>query len=286
MPNAAAGTPGSASLHALYASHVGKVSDKWASYLTLYDELFASRRQRATSILEIGVQNGGSLDIWAKYFPNAEHVTGCDINERCRQLAYDDPRIRVVVGDATDAAIAAKVVDTAGAFDIVIEDGSHYPADVIAAFLLYWPHVKPGGLFVAEDLHCDYFPSHFGSISRRDTANRFFAQLTHLINHEHWAGVVPLESLFRNFALKVPLAAANLIGSIASISFFNSVVVVRKAASVADTLLGERCIVGDLAAAEPAVLHLRSSGNTGLAASHERPAVTTAVPSFSSLFRS
>jgi len=59
-------------LLALYQAHQGKVSDKWGSYLQSYNDLFASYSNQPVRILEIGIQNGGSLEIWAKYFPNAE----------------------------------------------------------------------------------------------------------------------------------------------------------------------------------------------------------------------
>jgi len=43
----------------------GKVSDKWDSYLPIYDRLFGPRKDDAIGLLEIGVQNGGSLEIWS-----------------------------------------------------------------------------------------------------------------------------------------------------------------------------------------------------------------------------
>jgi O-antigen biosynthesis protein len=85
------------SLTELYLAHQGKVSDKWASYLTAYDDIFGPYRERPMRILEIGVQNGGSLEIWSRFFPKAEHIVGCDNNSKCENLKYDDLRISVVV---------------------------------------------------------------------------------------------------------------------------------------------------------------------------------------------
>ncbi|MFZ4216033.1 hypothetical protein ACOZB2_32335, partial [Pantoea endophytica] len=53
-------------LKQLYQQHEGKSSDKWDIYLDVYDELFFDRRSNVSSFLEIGVQNGGSLEIWSK----------------------------------------------------------------------------------------------------------------------------------------------------------------------------------------------------------------------------
>ncbi len=83
----------------LYAEHVGKVSDKWASYFNEYDRILSAYRDKCIHLLEIGIQNGGSLEIWSKYFPYAQKLVGCDINPECAGLSYEDPRIAVVVGD-------------------------------------------------------------------------------------------------------------------------------------------------------------------------------------------
>lgn len=278
-----------ATLSELYARKMGKVSDKWASYLRLYEQEFLFARRNVRSLLEIGVQNGGSLEIWAEYFPSVEKVLGCDINPRCAALQFSDPRIRLTVGDATSPTTVAEVLRDVGSLDVVIEDGSHIPRDVIAAFQLYWPKIRPGGVFIAEDLSCDYFPGHEGSITRKDTANCFFAQLVHLINHEHWAGVVPIESLFAHFKFNIPFTPAEWVGTIASISFHNSVVIVRKAVSVNDTLLGDRVVAGDVATVDDAVLSVRATGQSSLLGLHERPhgapAGVAGKASFANLFR-
>lgn len=47
----------------LYGAHGGKVSDKWSNYINVYDVLFEGIRENVKSLLEVGVQNGGSLEI-------------------------------------------------------------------------------------------------------------------------------------------------------------------------------------------------------------------------------
>lgn len=122
----------------LYLSHTGKVSDKWELYLREYDRLFSPYRTLPISILEIGIQNGGSLEILSKYFVNASKFVGCDINLNCALLNYEDPRITVIIGDATTAETKEKIVHHAENFDIIIEDGSHVSGDIIKAFTQYF----------------------------------------------------------------------------------------------------------------------------------------------------
>lgn len=42
------------SLVELYRKHAGKVSDKWISYLHIYEKIFEEFRDRRINILEIG----------------------------------------------------------------------------------------------------------------------------------------------------------------------------------------------------------------------------------------
>lgn len=134
------------SLIDIHLSKQGKVSDKWESYLHFYDKEFHHLRNMQISLLEIGVQNGGSLETWAKYFPFAERLVGIDIDEQCGNLKFDDPRIQVVVGDGSE-------VELDGEFNIIIDDGSHVSADIIKSFQHWWPKLLPGGLYVVEDFH-------------------------------------------------------------------------------------------------------------------------------------
>ena len=98
-------TPADNALDSLFSAHRGKVSDKWSSYIPEYARLFAAYRDLPIRLLEIGIQNGGSLEIWSKYFANAKKVVGCDINPECAKLQFENPRIVVIAADAnTDGA--------------------------------------------------------------------------------------------------------------------------------------------------------------------------------------
>eukprot|EP00966_Prymnesium_polylepis_P212279 4917263-Prymnesium_polylepis.1 len=39
-----------------------------------------------------------------------------------------------------------------GAFDAIIDDGSHVNSDIMGTFTVLWPHLRPGGLYFLEDL--------------------------------------------------------------------------------------------------------------------------------------
>ena len=112
-------------LHQLFECHSGKATDKWEQYLIAYESELAVFRARNVPVrlLEIGVQNGGSLELWYKYLPVGSTCCGLDIDERVAALRYSTENISVHVCDATDSASLERVIGTQ-TFDIIIDDGS------------------------------------------------------------------------------------------------------------------------------------------------------------------
>ena len=50
-----------------------------------------------------------------------------------------------------------------GPFDVVVDDGSHQAADVLASFnLLFAAGMKDEGIYIVEDLHTSYHPGFVG----------------------------------------------------------------------------------------------------------------------------
>ena len=107
----------------LFMAHTGNVSSKWVQYLEVYEWCFAPHRNRPCRILEIGVQNGGSLQLYQKYFPLAEKIIGVDIDPKCRSV--ESGNIIIEIGSQADRAFLADISDAHGPFDIDIDDGSH-----------------------------------------------------------------------------------------------------------------------------------------------------------------
>jgi O-antigen biosynthesis protein len=186
-------------LQQLYAEHSGKVSDKWHSYLVEYGRVFAKYRYKSVTLLEIGVQNGGSLEIWSRFFANAQKLVGCDINPQCAKLQYEDPRVAVVVGDANSDAVQLTVLQHSPVFDVMIDDGSHRSSDIVKSFAKYFPHLADGGVFVAEDLHCSYWAEFEGGLYNPLSSITFFKRLADIVNHEHWGVVKKRSDILRGF---------------------------------------------------------------------------------------
>ena len=89
--------------------HHGKTTDKWERYIDAYDAVLVPYSQKEITLVEIGIQNGGSLEVWSKFFPNFRKIIGCDINPDCHKLTYDNPNIHVIVGDANEDGVVEKI---------------------------------------------------------------------------------------------------------------------------------------------------------------------------------
>ncbi len=113
-------------------------------YGEAYDTLFSKfDRNAALNILEIGTQKGGSLLAWKEYFPNSK-VTGVDIVDVVKpEYRRDD--INYIISDIKDLEINEM-------FDIIIDDGSHFAADVAFVIKYFQKNLKQDGLMIVEDI--------------------------------------------------------------------------------------------------------------------------------------
>ena len=118
------------------------------SYIPWYEEALASYRDHPIRLLEVGVMQGYSLMLWAAYFLRSSDIVGVDI----RPPDSLSPGATVVVGDAT----RVETFGGLGDFDIVIDDGSHLADDVAQTFLILRDRVRPGGIYVIEDIQSDH----------------------------------------------------------------------------------------------------------------------------------
>ena len=266
------------SLYELYQEHQGKVSDKWLGYFDAYSHTLSSYRDQSVCLLEIGVQNGGSLEIWGKFFSNAKAIIGCDINTACARLQFDDPRIRVVVGDAAQESTKSQVMNQSKNFDIVIDDGSHTSADIIRAFCQYFPLIKDGGVFIAEDLHCSYWSEFDGGLYHPYSSIAFFKRLADVVNFEHIGVGKSRADLVRGIFQKYDIECDDeLFEHIHSIEFINSVCIVRKRASIFN-MLGRRIVAGCEEAVVPGHLALADTESQPVTQAENRWSTLASAP--------
>ncbi len=232
------------SLEKIYETHKGKVSDKWSSYLTEYNNLFSELRGRNINFLEIGVQNGGSLEIWANFFADAANVVGCDINPNCAKLSYEDRRISLVIGGVNSQGAQSAIRNISSKYDVIIDDGSHLSSDIIRTFCGSLDVIADEAIYVVEDLHCSYWADFEGGVYHPLSSISFFKLIIDVINAEHWGRLRRDVDIFKEFseAYGIDIHIGKM-KHIHSVEFLNSMCVIRFKAGCSG--LGTRTIVGD-----------------------------------------
>ena len=124
------------------------------------------------SLLEIGIYSGGSLEMWRNYFGAGCEVYGIDVQEACKVYASDGKRI--FIGDEADHEFWRQFRKQVPSLDIVIDDGGHRPEQQIVTLEETLPYLRPGGVYVCEDIHRIH--------------NNFSAYIGGLINHFNSTG--------------------------------------------------------------------------------------------------
>jgi len=246
----------------LLKEHDTKILFKWYSYIAVYERSLLHYRDRPINILEIGVLNGGSLELWAKYFSNAKQIIGCDTNPDCAKLSFNDSRISVLIGDATQAEVAEKLSQTSSKFDVVIDDGSHQSIDIIRSFVRIFPLLCDDGLYIIEDLHTSYWSQYGGGLYQPTSAMSFLKRLADVINHEHWGVSWRRAQVLEFFCKRLGVRFdESSLASIHSIEFVNSMCLIRKK-PFTENLLGNSHIFGLEEHVSKGHLQIRNTANS------------------------
>lgn len=128
-------------------------SDKWFwhHYIPFYESFFKDRT--FSSIAEIGIFKGDSVRWLLNRFPSAT-VLGGDILPQ-QESWPTDARFRFEQIDQGNTEDLLRFF-AANQFDLVIEDGSHYPQHQINSILIGLPSVKSNGIYIVEDIHSSH----------------------------------------------------------------------------------------------------------------------------------
>lgn len=130
-------------------------------YTKVYEKYFQLLRNEPITFLEVGFLNGASAYMWQDYFTRAR-LYFIDINPGCYEHARNlSNRCSLHIVDQTDTQALITFADMVSEFDIIIDDGGHTMAQQIITFKALFPYLKPGGLYIVEDLHTSYSPSYW-----------------------------------------------------------------------------------------------------------------------------
>jgi cephalosporin hydroxylase len=106
-------------------------------------------KDKVEAVLEIGVDKGGSILLWERYFPNAK-IYGVDISSVPEDLKNSERIVLFPKTNAYDTTFIENIKDIK--FDIIIDDGSHNLEDIKFVIQHYAPLLAKGGCLYIEDI--------------------------------------------------------------------------------------------------------------------------------------
>ncbi|MES2287613.1 MAG: class I SAM-dependent methyltransferase [Bacteroidota bacterium] len=120
-------------------------------FTEFYQDYF--ERFQNPTLLEIGVLDGGSLRMYHEFWEGRAKIIGVDKQEK--GMFNNHPNIKIVVGDILNNSTleAIKKINNNEQFDIIIDDGGHMMQEQQETLINLWSSLKPGGIFIVEDLH-------------------------------------------------------------------------------------------------------------------------------------
>jgi hypothetical protein len=165
-------------LQKFFNSNTGNVIDKWEHYFEIYEKWFSKYRDTPVTILEIGVYQGGSLNMWKNYFGEKAKIYAIDINPECKKFETED--IRIFIGSQEDRNFLNQVKSELPQIDILIDDGGHTMQQQIVSFQELYGKIAPDGIYLCEDLHTSYWGNYGGGYREKDS---FIEYSKHFIDH-------------------------------------------------------------------------------------------------------
>ncbi len=197
----------------IFNNHQGNRLHKWNHYFEIYDRHFGTYVNQSPVILEIGVSQGGSIDMWQKFFGPGLKYYGIDINPGCKQ--FEKENVNIFIGSQSDRKFLNEVKQQIPDLDILIDDGGHTMEQQIITFEEMFSKIKYGGIYLCEDNHTSYWPDFGGGLKRNSTYIEFIKNLIDVM-HLWYAG--------KNNSIQ----HKELKDKLYSISFYDSIVVIEK----------------------------------------------------------
>lgn len=166
-----------------FNSNKANAIHKWIHYFDIYDFWFKSYKNKPVVILEIGVFQGGSLNMWRDYFGKEAKIYGIDINSECKQFEEDNTKI--FIGSQEDRDFLTYIKSQIPRPDIIIDDGGHTMKQQIISFEELYGHLKNDGLYLCEDLHTSYWKEYGGGYKDSGSFIEYSKNLIDKINAWH-----------------------------------------------------------------------------------------------------
>ena len=104
-------------------------------------------------MLELGYEDGYSIDIWKKYFKKAR-IHSIDIIDNPENLLVDQ---FFKVDQNSNKELDQFVLENTEKYDFIIDDASHVPTHQWNTFIRFMSILKENGVYIIEDIETSYW---------------------------------------------------------------------------------------------------------------------------------
>jgi hypothetical protein len=200
-------------LEKYFTENTGRLIHKWKHYFEIYDRHFSRFRGTDVHVVEFGVSQGGSLQMWKQYFGPKAKIFGIDINPHCKKL--EEEQIEIFIGDQKDRSFLKSLTEKIPRIDILIDDGGHTMKQQINTYEELFSYIDTNGVYLCEDIHTSYWPKWGGGYRKRGTFIEYSKNFIDYINA--WHSVQTSR-----------LSVTELTKSVHSLHYYDSVLVIEK----------------------------------------------------------
>jgi cephalosporin hydroxylase len=125
------------------------------TYGPVYEDLFNKIKDKSTNIMEIGIERGGSIQLWHDYFQNAT-IYGIDVMDEkdVSSEIKNNSRIKLYTSiNAYDNDFIKRTFTSNHIkFDMILDDGPHSLESMIFFVKYYSELLTNDGILVVEDI--------------------------------------------------------------------------------------------------------------------------------------
>jgi len=157
-------------------------------YHIFYEKYFFDFKDKNINILEIGVGDKKSMNMFLEYFPKCKYY-GIDISKDNEK----SERYEIIKGDQNDINFLNKIIDNTPSFDIIIDDGSHFSKHQLTSFNFLFKKLNKNGIYIIESIETSYWKNNYElngniinlGVQSTDNIVSIFSKLVHYVNLKH-----------------------------------------------------------------------------------------------------
>lgn len=207
-------------LREIFHNEITLGSDKWDPYFDVYETYCSKYIGKPITLVEIGVQSGGSIQMWRKFLGPQAKIVGIDIDPNVlNHVPYYDDNTEIIVGDQGKHSFWDEFLLKYPEIDVLVDDGGHTMDQQKITFERVFPHIKLNGTLICEDTHTSYFHQFGSSVFDKNSFVEYSKLITDLINYDH------IESSDKK---NIDHRLLKICENLTSVAFYDSMVVFMK----------------------------------------------------------